>query len=119
MVQFGQFYIDTWPKVIVLAVVGVVLVASTSRRRPVRGVKVTRSDRSCRVGCWPPTAPDERVVELEHSRSHAVEDAAGTLQRVERDHRTTGPRRRLVAMAMTLFGRAQDAWTQTRSARAD
>lgn len=48
-----------------------------------------------------PAVSDERVVELERSRSAVVEDAAATLQRVERDLHD-GTQARLVAVAMTL-----------------
>lgn len=101
LMQFGDWYVDTWPKVLLITLGGLVLCFVAPW--PARGLSagITALMR------WllTPTARDERVVELERSRSHAVEDAAGTLRRVERDLHD-GTQARLVAMAMTL-GRAQ------------
>jgi signal transduction histidine kinase len=101
LIQLGDYYVDTWPRVIMVALVGVVLCFVAPW--PARGLSI--GIRAIMRWLLTPTARDERVVELERSRSHAVEDAAGTLRRVERDLHD-GTQARLVAMAMTL-GRAQ------------
>jgi signal transduction histidine kinase len=101
LMQFGAYYIDTWPRVIMVALVGLVLCFVAPW--PARGLSV--GIRELMRWLLTPTARDERIVELERSRSHAVEDAAGTLRRVERDLHD-GTQARLVALAMTL-GRAQ------------
>jgi signal transduction histidine kinase len=48
-----------------------------------------------------PTATSKRVTELEQSRSHAVQDSAATVRRIERDLHD-GAQARLVALGMKL-----------------
>jgi len=102
LMQFGSYYIDSWPRVIMLAAAGVLCCFIAPW--PARGF--TAVVRALMRWLLSPTVRDERVVELERSRSHAVEDAADTLRRVERDLHD-GTQARLVAMAMTL-GRAKE-----------
>ncbi|WP_040784506.1 sensor histidine kinase [Nocardia pneumoniae] len=100
--QLGDFYVDSWPKALGFALLGVLgcLVLPWL----VRGV------------CWvhglltmallSATARDRRVIELQESRRTAVEDSAATLRRLERDLHD-GTQARLVTIAMAL-GRAED-----------
>lgn len=102
MVQFGDFYVDSWPKVLGFALLG--LLGCLVLPWLVRGV------------CWVhglltmallgATAGDRRVIELQESRRTAVEDSAATLRRLERDLHD-GTQARLVTIAMAL-GRAED-----------
>ncbi|MEV6067964.1 sensor domain-containing protein [Nocardia sp. NPDC052001] len=102
MIQFNQYFIDTWPRVLGFAAVGVL---------------------GCfllpwlfRFVCWlhglfalwllAPTAGDRRVLELQESRRAAVDDSTATLRRLERDLHD-GTQARLVSIAMML-GRAEE-----------
>ncbi|MDG3015660.1 sensor histidine kinase [Speluncibacter jeojiensis] len=102
-VQFGDFYFDSAAKLLLLAAGGA-LVLFFVAPWPIRGVAalggiLTR----WLLGSSP---ADARVRQLERSRSGAVEDAAATLRRVERDLHD-GTQARLVTIGMTL-GRAQE-----------
>lgn len=102
MVQFGDFYLDSWPKVLGFALIG--LLGCLALPWLLRGV------------CWMhglltiallgATARDRRVTELRESRLTAVEDSAATLRRLERDLHD-GTQARLVTIAMAL-GRAEE-----------
>jgi signal transduction histidine kinase len=95
-------YLDTWPWIIAVVIVGALLVAAAPW--------------ATHWGLWPqrflvrallgPTAMSERVRDLETTRALAVDDAAAALRRVERDLHD-GAQARLVALAMKL-GMAQD-----------
>ncbi|MRH91880.1 sensor histidine kinase [Nocardia sp. SYP-A9097] len=102
MIQFGDYYIDTWPRVLGLGALGVL---------------------GCfllpwliRFVCWlhglfalwllTPTAGDRRLIELQESRRAAVDDSTATLRRLERDLHD-GTQARLVSIAMML-GRAEE-----------
>ncbi|MFB9428595.1 sensor histidine kinase [Streptoalloteichus tenebrarius] len=89
--------IDTWGRALVLAAVGLVLLLAAPW--VTRGVLVL--DRVPLRGLLGPTTLSERVRDLEEARSHAVEDAAAKLRRIERDLHD-GTQARLVALAMKL-----------------
>jgi signal transduction histidine kinase len=95
--QFGEFYIDTWPRALMicfLGLVGVFLVPWV-----VRGL--TMIARLLVRGLLGPTRLSERVVDLETTRAQAVDASAATLRRIERDLHD-GTQARLVALAMHL-----------------
>ncbi|HEX6568902.1 MAG TPA: sensor domain-containing protein, partial [Acidimicrobiales bacterium] len=96
-VQFGEFYVDTVPRALALAAVGVVAVFAL----PWIARLFTTADRLLVRGLLGPTKLSERVDDLEVTRAHAVEDSAATLRRIERDLHD-GTQARLVALAMHL-----------------
>ncbi|GAB4589657.1 sensor histidine kinase [Nocardia sp. IFM 10818] len=95
--QFNDTYIETWPQVLGVAAIGIVLCLFLPWL--IRGV--------CWVQRWltvlllSPTARDRRIAELQESRRAAVDDAAATLRQLERDLHD-GTQARLVTIAMTL-----------------
>ena len=101
-VQLGGYYVDTWPEVIALSFVGLLLCFAAPW--PVRGL--TALDRWLVRFCLGPTARDSRVANLERQRAQVLDDSASTLRRVERDLHD-GTQARLVSMAMSL-GRARE-----------
>jgi signal transduction histidine kinase len=95
--QFGEFYIDTWPRALgvsLIGLVGVFLVPWLARG-------LTTVDRFLVRGLLGPTRLSERVVDLEATRAQAVDASAATLRRIERDLHD-GTQARLVALAMHL-----------------
>ncbi|MFD4432626.1 sensor histidine kinase [Nocardia sp. NPDC058497] len=102
LVQFGSFYVDTWPRVLAMSGIGLALCFALPWL--FRGV------------CWvhgmlithllAATPRDRQLAELRASRKAAVDDAAATLRRVERDLHD-GTQARLVTIAMAL-GRAEE-----------
>ncbi|WP_233434669.1 sensor histidine kinase [Nocardia yamanashiensis] len=102
LAQFGDVFIDTWPKVIAFSLLGWI----TLWLMPwvVRAV--------CLVQGWltatllGPTNRDLQITELRESRRAAVDDSAATLRRLERDLHD-GTQARLVTIAMAL-GRAEE-----------
>ncbi|MGW4326508.1 sensor histidine kinase [Nocardia sp. NPDC004573] len=102
MVQFGEFYVDSWPKVLGFALVG--LLGCLALPWPLRGVCWLHG--LLTVALLGGTDRDRRVTELQESRRTAVEDSAATLRRLERDLHD-GTQARLVTIAMAL-GRAED-----------
>jgi signal transduction histidine kinase len=99
---FGDLRIDTWPEVLVQALVGVALLAAA----PYVTHGVLFLDRALIRGLLGPTTLGQRVRDLEESRAHAVDDAAARLRRIERDLHD-GTQARMVALAMHL-GMAKD-----------
>lgn len=102
LMQFGDFYIDTLPRGLAVAAVGVVLCFALPWL--IRGVCLLH--RLLAVWLLTPTVRDRRVDELQASRRAAVDDAAATLRRLERDLHD-GTQARLVSIAM-LLGRAEE-----------
>ncbi|MET9214654.1 MULTISPECIES: sensor histidine kinase [unclassified Nocardia] len=102
LVQFGSFYVDTWPRALAVSGLGIALCFALPWL--IRGV------------CWvhgmlithllAATSRDRQLAELRASRRAAVDDAAATLRRVERDLHD-GTQARLVTIAMAL-GRAEE-----------
>lgn len=103
LVQFGDYYFDTWPRVLAWSAVGL-LVMMAVLPWVLHGV--------CQVHLWlartllGPSARDQRESELEAGRTAAVEDSAATLRRLERDLHD-GTQARLVTVAMAL-GQAEE-----------
>jgi len=101
--QFGDFFFETWPRALVVSAVG--LVAVFLGPWPVRGMAALDGVLMRRLlGPWTGSA---RVRELEEKRTHAVEDSAASLRRIERDLHD-GTQARLVALAMRL-GQARES----------
>jgi signal transduction histidine kinase len=101
--QFGDYFIETWPRALVVSAVG--LVAIFLVPWPVRAVVAL--DGVLMRWLLGPTSRGERVRELERTRARAVDDAAAALRRIERDLHD-GTQARLVALAMSL-GQAREA----------
>jgi signal transduction histidine kinase len=102
LMQIGDFYVDTWPRVLAVAALGVI--ACFALPWPVRGI--CHLHRLLTTRLLTATVRDRQLVELRASRRAAVEDAAATLRRVERDLHD-GTQARLVTIAMAL-GRAEE-----------
>jgi signal transduction histidine kinase len=96
--NFGNsYFIDTPGRIAWFALAGaLLLLAAPWVTRAV--VNVDRSAMRVLVGA---SERDARVAELEHSRAVAVDDAATTLRRIERDLHD-GTQARLVALAMNV-----------------
>jgi len=96
--QFGDnFYIETWPRALAVAAVGVVWVFAA--------VWILKFwlwlDTLLMKGLLGPTTSERRVEELTVSRAAAVDDSAARLRRIERDLHD-GAQAQLVALAMQL-----------------
>ncbi|MFE7796867.1 sensor histidine kinase [Nocardia sp. NPDC057440] len=102
LAQFGSFYIDTWPKALLFSAVGIL--GCFALPWLLRGTCLLH--RALTVTLLAATARDTQVAELQASRKAAVENAADTLRRVERDLHD-GTQARLVTIAMAL-GRAEE-----------
>ncbi|MEU8306150.1 sensor domain-containing protein [Actinomadura sp. NPDC048955] len=93
----GGFYFDTWQRSLLVALAGAVLLAVAPR-----AVRLAvRLDLAVLRSLLGPRPDDARIRDLERSRSYAVEDAAATLRRIERDLHD-GAQVRLVSLTMTL-----------------
>jgi signal transduction histidine kinase len=93
----SNYYLDTPLRVVLTTVAGaLILLAAPWAIRAVVSV-----DRALVRPLLGPTANHRRVAELERSRSVAVDDAATTLRRIERDLHD-GTQARLVALAMNV-----------------
>lgn len=102
MMQFGSYYIDTWPRAIGIGLIGIVFCFAIPWL--LRGVCWVH--RMLVVLLLSRTTRDTKLVELQASRRLAVEDSAANLRRVERDLHD-GTQARLVTIAMAL-GRAEE-----------
>ncbi|MCM6777315.1 sensor domain-containing protein [Nocardia sp. CDC159] len=102
LAQFGDFYIDTWPRALGLSALGVL--ACFALPWLIRGMCWLH--RVLALALLTPTGSDRRVAELRESRRAAVDNSAATLRRLERDLHD-GTQARLVTIAMTL-GRAEE-----------
>ncbi|KZM69806.1 histidine kinase [Nocardia terpenica] len=103
MLQFGDYYFDTWPRMLLLGLVGV-LVFYLVVPWLIRGT--AWAHRLLMLVLLAPTARERRMAELREGRRVAVADSTATLRRLERDLHD-GTQARLVTIAMTL-GRAED-----------
>ncbi|MBA8826025.1 signal transduction histidine kinase [Saccharopolyspora lacisalsi] len=99
---FPGVWLDTVPKSLVGSASGLLLLILA----PWVVRSVITVDRLLVWGLLGPTAASERVADLETSRSHAVEDSAVTLRRIERDLHD-GAQARLVTVTMDL-GQARE-----------
>jgi signal transduction histidine kinase len=91
------FEITSWPGTFVAAFIGALsVIAATWLARAINA-----ADRRMMRGLLGPSSMAERVIQLERTRSLAVEDSAAALRRVERDLHD-GAQMRLAALAMNL-----------------
>ena len=97
MMQFGEFYIETWPRALAVCAAGIAVLFVV----PWIARLFIAVDRALVRGLLGPTRLSERVDTLEATRAHAVDDSAATLRRIERDLHD-GTQARLVALAMHL-----------------
>jgi signal transduction histidine kinase len=88
---------DTWPRLLVVCAGGVALVFLAPWA--VRGVVLL--DRLLIRGLLGPDGATQRIADLQRTRAHAVDDAAATLRRIERDLHDV-VQARLVALGMNL-----------------
>lgn len=95
--QFGEFYIETWPRALAVAAIGLVVMFVV----PWLARLFTTLDRLLVRGLLGPSRITSRIDDLEVTRAHAVDDSAATLRRIERDLHD-GTQARLVALAMHL-----------------
>jgi signal transduction histidine kinase len=96
--QIGDgFYIETWPRALLVAAIGIVWVFAA--------VWILKFwlwlDTLLMKALLGPTSSERRVEELTVSRAHAVDDSAARLRRIERDLHD-GAQAQLVALAMQL-----------------
>jgi signal transduction histidine kinase len=99
--QLGHFYLDSWPLGLAVCSAGVLVLAAA----PWLTHAVLGLDRWLLPRLLGPAESSLRIRELEETRLHAVNEAAATLRRVERDLHD-GPQAQLVALGMRL-GRAE------------
>ncbi|UGT58983.1 sensor histidine kinase [Nocardia asteroides] len=100
-IQFGEFYVDSWPRVLLVGAVGVLCCLAAPWL-----LRVTALLHGLLVrGLLAPTGRDREVAELAAKRRAAVDDSTVTLRRLERDLHD-GTQARLVTIAMAL-GRAE------------
>ncbi|WP_336082685.1 sensor histidine kinase [Nocardia sp. SSK8] len=102
LVQFGSFYVDTWPRALAMSAIGILGCFAL----PWLIRSVCWLHRLLTVHLLAATPRDHQLAELRASRRAAVDDAVATLRRVERDLHD-GTQARLVTIAMAL-GRAEE-----------
>jgi signal transduction histidine kinase len=97
VIRYGDFAFDTWPRMILLVVLGVamLLLAPWALRA------VLALDKQLMLGLLAPVSLAGRVRDLEHSRSQAVEDSDARLRQIERDLHD-GAQAQIVAISMKL-----------------
>lgn len=91
------FYFDTWPRAFLVCVAGLLALAVWPWL--LRTVLVL--DRLLARGLLGPVRTSQRITDLEQTRALAVEDAAATVRKIERDLHD-GAQARLVSLAMSL-----------------
>ena len=97
-----SYFVDTWPRILVTALIGVVLLWLT----PWIVHGFTSLDRLLGRALLSPVSVSQRVRELEQTRSDAVATSNEQLRKIERDLHD-GTQARLVALAMNL-GQAKE-----------
>jgi signal transduction histidine kinase len=95
--QFGEFYIDTWPRALLVSAAGLAAMFVV----PWLARFFATADGLLVRGLLGPTRISGRVEDLEATRARAVDDSAATLRRIERDLHD-GAQARLVALAMQV-----------------
>jgi len=95
--EFFGFQLDTWPRWLVPVTLGLLLLASAAWLLR----QALAPHRSWIATLLGPDPADRRIRTLEETRAQAVDDAAATLRRIERDLHD-GTQARLVGLAMHL-----------------
>lgn len=90
-------YLDSWWRIVLTALAGLLILSIT----PLLVHLVVQADVFAARMLLGPTQRDDRVRDLERTRAVAVEDAATTLRRIERDLHD-GAQARLVTLAMNV-----------------
>lgn len=95
--EFFGFQVDSWPRWLIPVALGLLLLGTASwLLRYALG-----PHRALLTVLLGPDAAERRIRALEETRAHAVDDAAATLRRIERDLHD-GTQARLVGLAMHL-----------------
>ena len=97
LAQFGDWYVDTWPRALLMSVLGIAVLLVV----PWVVRLLVLLDRLAVRALLGPGNLSQRMADLEETRAHAVDDSAATLRRIERDLHD-GTQARLVALAMQL-----------------
>ncbi|MFC5216897.1 sensor histidine kinase [Streptomyces coerulescens] len=95
--EFFGYQVDSWPRWLIPVTAGLLLLAVA----PALLRHALTPHRLLLTALLGPSAADRRIRALEETRAHAVEDAAATLRRIERDLHD-GTQARLVGLAMHL-----------------
>ncbi|MER5936813.1 sensor domain-containing protein [Streptomyces sp. NPDC001928] len=95
--EFFGYQVDSWPRWLIPVTAGLLLLAVA----PGLLRHALTPHRLLLTALLGPSAADRRIRALEETRAHAVEDAAATLRRIERDLHD-GTQARLVGLAMHL-----------------
>ncbi|MEV8460798.1 MULTISPECIES: sensor histidine kinase [Streptomyces] len=95
--EFFGHQVDTWPRWLLPVALGLLLLAVA----PHLVRHALTPHRALLAALLGPSAAERRIRALEETRAHAVEDAAATLRRIERDLHD-GTQARLVGLAMHL-----------------
>ncbi|MGD1223211.1 MULTISPECIES: sensor histidine kinase [Streptomyces] len=95
--EFFGFQVDSWPRWLIPVALGLLLLAAASWLLR----HALAPHRALLTALLGPDAADRRIRTLEETRAQAVEDAAATLRRIERDLHD-GTQARLVGLAMHL-----------------
>ena len=110
--QIGGFYFDTWPRAVLVILAGVLLLLAA----PWITRAVLLPDRWLLPRLLGPSGSSLRIRELEETRANAINEAALTLRRIERDLHD-GVQAGLVALGMQL-GRAESRLEASQYAQA-
>lgn len=101
-IQIGEWYVDTWPRALVVSAAGIVMVLAS----PWLVRLVVTVDRQLARWLVSRSARDVEVAHLADTRTRAVVDADERLRRIERDLHD-GAQARMAAVAMSL-GQVQE-----------
>jgi signal transduction histidine kinase len=95
--EFFGFQVDSWPRWLIPVALGLLLLSTASWLLR----QALAPHRALLTALLGPDAADRRIRTLEETRAQAVDDAAATLRRIERDLHD-GTQARLVGLAMQL-----------------
>ncbi|MCC9311673.1 sensor domain-containing protein [Kitasatospora sp. RB6PN24] len=96
-IRIDGFYFDTWPRALLLSALGVLVLLLS----PWPGRLPLLADRQLMPRLLGPTAESLRLAQLTEARTHAFNEAAATLRRIERDLHD-GAQADLVALGLKL-----------------
>jgi signal transduction histidine kinase len=96
-IRLDGFYFDSWPRALLLSVLGVLILLAS----PWPGRLPLLADRYLMPRLLGPTVESLRLAQLTEARTHAFNEAAATLRRIERDLHD-GAQADLVALGLKL-----------------